>query len=106
MTAILALLGRVPLRVWVIGGIALAFLVLASALKLTIDRAEKAEAKAAQAVATSKALDKVIIETSTIRQEQKEQESEVDKIPGASDRLPDGFGSDLERVRQRQRDPR
>lgn len=57
-------------------------------------------------VATGKALDKVAAQTPVIREEQEEKQREVDEIPGADQRLPDGFGRDLERVRRGDRDPR
>lgn len=56
-------------------------------------------------VATGKALDQVAKETPVIRQEQEEKQREVDQIPGADQRLPDGFGRDLERVRRGDRNP-
>lgn len=52
------------------------------------------------AVATGKALDKVATETPVIRQEQEDKQREVDELQGADQRLPDGFGADLERVRR------
>lgn len=52
------------------------------------------------AVATGKALDKVATETPIIRQEQQDKQREVDELQGADQRLPDGFGADLERVRR------
>lgn len=52
------------------------------------------------AVATGEALDKVAAETPVIRQEQQEKERAVDEIEGADQRLPDGFGAELERVRR------
>ena len=52
---------------------------------------------------TGKALDTVTTKTETIRIEQKAKEDEVTKIEGADQRLPDGFGRDLERVRRSER---
>lgn len=52
---------------------------------------------------TGKALDAVTTKTETIRSEQKAKEDEVAKIEGADQRLPDGFGRDLERVRRGER---
>lgn len=52
------------------------------------------------AAATGKALDKVAAETPVIRQDQQEKQREVDKLEGADQPLPDGFGADLERVRR------
>lgn len=57
-------------------------------------------------IATGKALDRVAEQTPVIRQDQEEKHREVDEIPGADQRLPDGFGRDLERVRRGDRDPR
>lgn len=56
------------------------------------------------AVATGEALDRVAEETPAIRQEQEETEREVEQIDGADQRLPDGFGAELERLRRRDRD--
>lgn len=52
---------------------------------------------------TGKALDKVTTKTETIRTDQKAKEDEVAKIEGSDQRLPDGFGRDLERVRRGER---
>lgn len=52
---------------------------------------------------TGKALDTVTTKTETIRTEQKAKEDEVTKIEGSDQRLPDGFGRDLERVRRGER---
>lgn len=64
------------------------------------DRTKRARSEASVATATGKALDTVARETPVIRQDQEEKQRAVDEIPGASDRLPDGFGADLERVRR------
>lgn len=58
------------------------------------------------AVATGKALDKVAKETPAIRQDQEERQREVDQIEGSDQRLPDGYGAELERLRDRERDSR
>lgn len=50
--------------------------------------------------ATGNALDTVARETETIRTDEKEKTDAVSQIPGASDRLPDNFGRDLECVRR------
>lgn len=52
---------------------------------------------------TGKALDTVTTKTETIRSEQGKKADEVSKIDGADQRLPDGFGADLERVRRGER---
>ena len=67
-------------------------------------RAARAETQLAPAIASAKALDQVATETPAIRADQKEKEDEVDKIEGAYARLPDGFGADLQRVRDGRRD--
>lgn len=59
-----------------------------------------------RAIATGKALDKVAKETPAIRQDQQERQREVDQIEGSDQRLPDGYGAELERLRDRERDPR
>lgn len=52
---------------------------------------------------TGKALDTVTTKTEAIRSEQGKKADEVSKIEGADQRLPDGFGADLERVRRGER---
>ena len=64
------------------------------------DDFRKAKTEASIAVATGKALDKVAAETPAIRQDQEEKQRAVDELQGADQRLPDGFGADLERVRR------
>jgi hypothetical protein len=90
----------------------LAAIVVVAVLLLSwcADRARLTAARreAPIAAATGKALDKVAEQTPVIRQEQEEKQREVDNIPGADDRLPDGFARDLERVRRgtsKRRDP-
>jgi len=100
MTALLRLF---PPKVWLgIGAVALA-LALFGAYKFQQARADRAEARLAPVVAAAKALDTVATQTPVIRQDQEEKQRAVDEIQGAGDRLPDGFGADLERVRK-QRD--
>jgi outer membrane murein-binding lipoprotein Lpp len=88
------------LKSWLI----LAVVVVAAVLLLSwcADQAriKKMRAEATVGQATGKALDRVATETPAIRQEQQEKQREVDDIPGADDRLPDGFARDLERVRR------
>lgn len=48
-----------------------------------------------------KQLDGVAKKTPEIRKEQKAKEDEVRKIEGADERLPDGFGANLERLRNK-----
>lgn len=72
-------------------------------------RLKTAKAQNTVANATGKALDGVAAQTPVIRQDQEEKQREVDAIEGSDARLPDGYGSQLERVRRGQRngdDPR
>lgn len=62
--------------------------------------AKNAKAEAGQATVVADQLDKVAAETPVIRHDQQEKQREVDEIGGADQRLPDGFGADLERVRR------
>lgn len=55
--------------------------------------------------ATSKALDTVATQTPVIRQEQEDKQREVDNIEGSDQRLPDGYGRDLQQLRDK-RNPR
>jgi hypothetical protein len=98
MTAILRIF---PLKVWVGIGVVALILALYGAYRFQEARANRAVAEARQATATADALDKVATETPAIRDDQKDRENEVSTIPGAETRLPDNFGRDLERVRQR-----
>ncbi len=88
------------LRAW----IALGVIVLAILLTVSwcADRArlKTMRGEATVAAATGEALDTVAEQTPVIRQEQAEKQREVEKIEGADQRLPDGFGADLERVRR------
>lgn len=88
------------LRAWLV----LAVVVVAAVLLLSWcadqDRLKKARAEATVGQATGKALDTVADQTPVIRQEQAEKQREVEKIEGADQRLPAGFGADLERVRR------
>lgn len=76
------------------------FIVLALSWCSERDRARRAQAESTVATATGKALDTVAAETPVIRQEQEEKQRAVDEIQGADQRLPDGFGADLERLRR------
>lgn len=55
---------------------------------------------------TGQQLDKVAKEVPAIREEQKEKQDEVEKIEGADQPLPPGFGTELERVRKRPQNTR
>lgn len=102
------LFDMLPLRAWVSIGILAAVLTLWAAFKYQQARADRAEANLAPAVATGEALDTVATQTPIIRQDQQERQDAVDEITGSDDRLPDGFGSDLQRLRDGRpdRDPR
>lgn len=64
------------------------------------DEVRQARSDARVAEATGEALDRVASQTPEIRREQEERQNAVDKIEGADQRLPDGFGVELERVRR------
>lgn len=95
-------LSRVPLKVWIGGGILLAIALLWTGYHYQKGRADRAVADLAPARASVEALDRVATETPVIRQDQQEKQREVENIPGADQRLPDGFGANLERVRRGQ----
>lgn len=88
------------LRAW----IALGVIVLAILLTVSwcADRArlKTMRGEATVAAATGEALDTVAEQMPVIRQEQAEKQREVEKIEGADQRLPAGFGASLERVRR------
>lgn len=88
----------------------LAVVALSVSMCMSARKAERtAKANANIAVATGQALDHVAEQTPAIRREQEEKQREVDEIPGADQRLPDGYGASLERVRRGERksdDPR
>lgn len=93
---------NIPWRTLLIAAaLATALLVLLS-WRAACTRAASEADRADLAQATGTALDKVAEETQTIREEQKDKEDAVDQIPGADQRLPDGFGAGLERVRRGQ----
>lgn len=105
MSVALAILRGITPRSWLIIGVLAAVLTLYGAFKYQQHRADRAEADLAPARATVDALDKVATETPVIRQDQQEKQDEVETINGADERLPDGFGAELERVRRGGRDP-
>lgn len=88
------------IRRWVILGCVVAALCFAFAVLTMCKQRDTSKAREQTATATTEALDKVATETPVIRQEQQEKQREVDSIPGADERLPDGFGAELERVRR------
>lgn len=83
-----------------------AFIVVACLLfaVLTMCQGSKTQhAKLQTENATGKALDRVTTKTETINTDTKAKQDEADKIEGADTRLPDGYGSALQRVRDGKR---
>lgn len=107
MTTIILVIHRIartlPLRVWIGIGIIALIVGLFGAYKFQEARANRAVTEARTAAVTADALDRVNTQTDGIRAEQQEKQNEVDSIPGSSDRLPDGYGADLQRVRDGKR---
>jgi hypothetical protein len=106
MTALITLWRLFPPRIWAALGVVAVIISLWAALAFQTSRADRAVEDARTQRATTDALDHVATETPKIRNDQEEKQREVDQIPGADQRLPDGFGAELERVRQRGRHPR
>ncbi len=90
-------LDRTATRIVQIGALIVVLLFAGSVL--TMCQARNRDDNRTQ-VATGKALDRVATETPVIRQDQAEKQREVDQIQGADTPLPDGFASQLERVRR------
>lgn len=90
-----------PARSWLILGALAGVLALFGAYKFQEARADRAVAEARQSKVTVEALDRVATQTPAIRSEQEEKQRAVDEIQGADQRLPDGFGPDLQRLRDR-----
>ncbi len=101
MTATLALLRALPWQVKAGAIVLTAFALLWTAYSYQKARADRAVAEVRQQRVTSRALDTVADETQSIRSQQQETERAVDQIQGSDQRLPDGFGAELERLRQR-----
>lgn len=83
-----------------------AFIVVACLLfaVLTMCQGSKTQyAKLQTENATGKALDTVTTKTETINTDTKAKQDEADKIEGADTKLPDGYGSALQRVRDGKR---
>lgn len=97
----IALFRLFPPRVWIGIGIVALIVGLFGAYKFQESRANRAVTEARTATVTADALDRVNTQTGTIRAEQQEKQNEVDSIPGSADRLPDGYGAELERIRVR-----
>jgi hypothetical protein len=104
MTTILRIF---PLKVWIGIGVVALILALYGAYRFQEARANRAVAEARTATATADALDKVATETTDIRQDQQEKSRAVEEIKGSDTRLPDGYGRELERLRNNgDRNPR
>jgi hypothetical protein len=88
------------IRRWVILGCIVVALCLAAALLTMCHNRDVSQDRTQTANATGKALDNVAAKTEDARQSQTEKQNEVSQIPGANDRLPDGFGAELECVRR------
>jgi Flp pilus assembly protein TadB len=101
MTATLAFLRALPWQVKAGAVTLVAFALLWTAYSYQKARADRAVAEARQQRVTSRALDTVAEQTQSIRSQQQETERAVDQIQGSDQRLPDGFGAGLERLRQR-----
>ena len=87
------------IRRWVALGAIVVVLCFALAIFTMINKpSARNEAKVAGSV--GKQLDRVAAETPVIREDQRKKEDEVENLPGADQRLPDGFSADLERVRR------
>jgi Flp pilus assembly protein TadB len=108
MTATLAFLRALPWQVKAGAVTLVAFALLWTAYSHQKARADRAVAEARQERVTSRALDTVAEQTQSIRSQQQETERAVDEIQGSDQRLPDGYGARLERLRDQQRggDPR
>ncbi len=81
----------------------LAALVLVTVVLARCTQAQRQQARTEKVAA--KSLDKVATETPAIRKEQEDKQREVDNIEGSETRLPDGYGAELERLRDK-RNPR
>ena len=88
------------IRRYVALGVTIAVLCLCFALLTMCQGRDVDRGRIRTEAATGKALDTVTRETETIRTDEKEKADAVSQIPGASDRLPDNFGRDLECVRR------
>lgn len=78
-------------------------LILATVVLARCTQSQRQQARTEKVAA--KSLDKVATETPAIRKEQEEKQREVDNIEGSDTRLPDGYGRDLQRLRDK-RNPR
>lgn len=88
------------LRAWITLGVIVLAILLTVSWCADRARLKTMRGEATVAAATGEALDTVAEQTPVIRQEQAEKQREVEKIEGADQRLPAGFGASLERVRR------
>lgn len=88
-------------RVLTIFAVVILLIIIGLSLAWCGQRGANQKRDAVVAKTTGKALDKVAEQTPVIRQEQKEKENEVSAIEGSDTRLPDGYGSSLQRVRSK-----
>ena len=91
-------LDRTATRIVQIGAIVVALCFCLAVFTMCNKPSARNEAKVAGSV--GKQLDRVAAETPVIREDQRKKEDEVENLPGADQRLPDGFSADLERVRR------
>ena len=88
------------LRAWIVLGVIVLAILLTVSWCADRARLKTMRGEATVAATTGEALDTVAEQTPVIRQEQAEKQREVEKIEGADQRLPAGFGASLERVRR------
>ena len=88
------------LRAWIVLGVIVLAILLTVSWCADRARLKTMRGEATVAAAVGEALDTVAEQTPVIRQEQAEKQREVEKIEGADQRLPAGFGASLERVRR------
>lgn len=91
---------KISLRTILIGVFIALLLLALLGWKAGCDAAKTAKDEAALSQTVGTQLDKVSGQTAVVRQEQTEKTDEVDKIEGSDQRLPDGYGAELERVRR------
>lgn len=91
-------------RVLTIFAVVILLIIIGLSLAWCSQRGANQKRDAVVAKTTGRALDKVAEQTPVIRNEQKAKENEVSTIEGSDVPLPDGYGRDLQRVRDRKRD--
>lgn len=99
----IAIFRMFPLKVWIGLGVIALILGLYGAYRFQEARANRAESEARTATVTVDALDGVATKSDAIRTDAMEKQREVETIPGSEARLPDGYGADLQRLRDRER---